>query len=291
MSMISPSEWDAPDHISLSEREFLVDRAETINGIIAASYLQAGQVLLQVKRKFQRDPELNGWFTKWMDDTLPFSSVHGYHLMRLAEQVEDDPEMAKACTLTNQTVMVKISSFPSKIKAEILSQISGDLRPTVAQLNDLGKEPEVQLIRTEELVEEIETTLLRYELTGNTSAVGKQKKRLAKAMKQLQEQQAVIDQLQSKRTMQDVVMQRLQKQLNQRQVEIENMCLDPQQNRKRELARTVVDATRGLDLLLSTIDRYGTDKPELGLEAIETIERKLQEVKQKLRIQDADRTT
>ena len=291
MSMISPSEWDAPDHISLSEREFLVDRAETINGIIAASYLQAGQVLLQVKRKFQRDPELNGWFTKWMDDTLPFSSVHGYNLMRVAEQVEDDPEMAKACTFTNQTVMVKISSFPSKIKAEILSQISGDLRPTVAQLNDLGKEPEVQLIRTEELVEEIETTLLRYELTGNTSAVGKQKKRLAKAMKQLQEQQAVIDQLQSKRTMQDVVMQRLQKQLNQRQVEIENMCLDPQQNRKRELARTVVDATRGLDLLLSTIDRYGTDKPELGLEAIETIERKLQEVKQKLRIQDADRTT
>ena len=291
MSMISPSEWDAPDHISLSEREFLVDRAETINGIIAASYLQAGQVLLQVKRKFQRDPELNGWFTKWMDDTLPFSSVHGYHLMRLAEQVEDDPEMAKACTLTNQTVMVKISSFPSKIKAEVLSQISGGVRPTITQLNDLGKEPEVQLIRTEELVEEIETTLLRYELTGNTSAAGKQKKRLAKAMKQLQEQQAVIDQLQSKRTMQDVVMQRLQKQLNQRQVEIENMCLDPQQNRKRELARTVVDATRGLDLLLSTIDRYGTDKPELGLEAIETIERKLQEVKQKLRIQDADRTT
>jgi hypothetical protein len=60
MSKVLPSEWEAPDHLSLSEREFLTDRAELVNGIVAASYLQAGQVLLQVKRKFKSDPELNG---------------------------------------------------------------------------------------------------------------------------------------------------------------------------------------------------------------------------------------
>ena len=76
MPKVPPKDWDPPEHLSLSEREFLVDRAETINGIIAASYLQVGQVLLQVKRKFKRDPDLNGWFKRWIEKLCRLLTVN-----------------------------------------------------------------------------------------------------------------------------------------------------------------------------------------------------------------------
>lgn len=282
MSKVLPSEWEAPEHISLSEREFLVDRAETINGIIAASYLQAGQVLLQVKRKFKSDPDLNGWFTRWMEETLPFTDVVAFNLIRLAEQVESDPSVAEAIQVTNKTVMFKVLSLPEEIKKEVLAQINSGAKLTAAHVADISKQPEVQLERAQALVEQLEASLMIYDIKGDTSNAGKYRAKLSKAMQQLQEKQAAVDSLEKTRSTQEVVLAQLQKQLNQKQVFIENLTLDPNQNRQRDLAKTVVDATRALDMLLASFDRYSTDKTELGAQAIETIERKMDEVKAKL---------
>ena len=120
----------------------------------------------------------------------------------------------------------------------------------------------------------------------NKSAVNQKirlaKERLSKALSKLQEKEAEVESLGKERSTQELILQTLQKQLKQKEVVIENMSLDPDAKRKRALAQTVVDATKGLDLLLASIDRYGTDKPELGAEAIATIERKMEEVKSKL---------
>ena len=292
MSKVLPSEWEAPEHLSLSEREFLVDRAETINGIIAASYLQVGQVLLQVKKKFKSDPELNGWFTRWCDETLPFSASKAGQLATIAENTESDPELLKLTQTCAYGALYKALCLPSKTRAEVLAILKSGETISATKLEGLSKEPEVALERAQEAVELMESNLLRLELDIATlsgtarrskqSEASNQRSRLAKAMQQLQEKQAAVDSLEKTRSTQELVLLQLRKQLNQKQVFIENLTLDPNQNRQRDLAKTVVDATRALDMLLASFDRYSTDKTELGAQAIETIERKMDEVKAKL---------
>jgi hypothetical protein len=293
MSKVLPSEWEAPEHLSLSEREFLVDRAETINGIIAASYLQVGQVLLQVKKKFKSDPELNGWFTRWVEETLPFSRTKATTLARIAEELEADPDLIKLVDTKSYALVYRMLCLPGKFKDEVKSQLlsGADIKET--DIRSLTSAPEVELAAAQEMKERFEESILQYDLRilaasnkyeekNLKNSQAQVKKKLDKAMQQLQEKQAAVDSLEKTRSTQEVVLAQLRKQLNQKQVFIENLTLDPNQNRQRDLAKTVVDATRALDMLLASFDRYSTDKTELGAQAIETIERKMDEVKAKL---------
>ena len=293
MSKVPPKDWIPPEHLSLSERDFLVDRAETINGIIAASYLQVGQVLLQVKRKFKRDPDLDGWFKKWVEDTLPFPYNKCCHLARIAEECEDDPRVIEAAKTCAYKALYEIITVSGDAKGHLLDAVLDGEKVTSSEITAVKALPEVELSKLRDNVEALEMTLLNYEMkiatepnarvrNGHQQNTKRTKERLSKALSKLQAKEAEIESLGKERSTQDLVLQTLRKQLKQKEVVIENMSLDPEQKRKRALAQTVVDATKGLDLLLSSIDRYGTDKPELGVEAISTIERKMDEVKQKL---------
>jgi tRNA nucleotidyltransferase/poly(A) polymerase len=284
MSKVLPSEWEAPEHISLSEREFLVDRAETINGIIAASYLQVGQVLLQVKKKFKSDPELNGWFKRWCEETLPFTYQKAGELAKIAEECHARPEVAEAASkMAYKTLYGLLSTRSESAKESMLQAVLSGEKLTQTDISEIKNQPEIQLETAQALVEQIEATLLGYQLKqSDPQMISRQKVKLAKAMQQLQEKQAAVDSLEKTRSTQELVLLQLRKQLNQKQVFIENLTLDPNQNRQRDLAKTVVDATRALDMLLASFDRYSTDKTELGAQAIETIERKMEEVKHKL---------
>ncbi|MDA7436663.1 Atg14 domain-containing protein [Synechococcus sp. AH-601-B19] len=293
MSNVPPKDWDPPEHLSLSEREFLVDRAETINGIIAASYLQVGQVLLQVKRKFKRDPDLNGWFSKWVDETMPFSINKANKFLCIAEGCEDDARVLEAVKNSAYTTIYEILTLESKAKEHVLELLLSGEKFSQKDVIAVKKLPQVELERLKEQVESMEMTLLECELSYSTATdpvkrgaanyqIKQSKQRLSKTLAKLNQKEEEVNALGKERSTQDLVLQTLRKQLKQKEVVIENMSLDPEQKRKRALAQTVVDATKGLDLLLSSIDRYGTDKPELGLEAINTIERKMDEVKSKL---------
>ena len=293
MTKVPPKDWIPPEHLSLSERDFLVDRAETINGIIAASYLQVGQVLLQVKRKFKRDPDLDGWWTRWVIECTPLSIDKATQLTRVAKECEDDPRFIEAAKSCAWRTMYELITVSGEAKDLLLDAIVDGKKVTRSDISTVKALPEVQLSKLRDNVESLEMTLLDLEMRSATAADSKErsnvnsglkdtKSRLTKALSKLRQKEAEIESLGKERSTQELVLQTLQKQLKQKEVVIENMSLDPEQKRKRALAQTVVDATKGLDLLLSSIDRYGTDKPELGVEAISTIERKMEEVKLKL---------
>lgn len=293
MTNVPPKEWDPPEHLTLSEREFLVDRAETINGIVAASYLQVGQVLLQVKRKFKRDPDLDGWFKQWIDNTLPILYDKALQLSRIAEQVEDDPRIIEATKLCNFRLLYLLLNTPGDAKEHLLQAVLDGVKVTQSDISAIKALPEVELEKLRSDIESMEMTLLKHEMSaaGTTDSkvrassinnAKRTKERLSKALAKLNQKEEEVNALGKERSTQELVLQTLRKQLNQKEVIIENMNLDPEHKRKRALARTVVDATNGLDLLLSSLDRYGTDKPDLGVEAITTIERKMEEVKTKL---------
>lgn len=281
LSKVLPEDWDAPEHLSLSERDFLVTRAEAIHGIVAKGYLDVGRVLLQVKRKFKRDPELNGWFQRWCNECLPFKYTKANVLAQIAEQAEEDPDIASITEATGWSVAYKILCLPSEAKTCFIEQVLQGETISRTDVDRAASLPQVELEKAQELVDQLQATFLKCQLSDTTNAAAA-KKRLAKALDQLAEKQKEVDSLGKSQTTQEAILAQLKRQLKQQEVQIEEINLDPEQKRKRALAKTVVDATTSLDLLLSAFDRYGTDKPELGAAAIKTIERKMAQVQQRL---------
>jgi hypothetical protein len=288
LSKVAPEDWDAPEHLSLSERDFLVTRAEAIHGIVAKSYLDVGRVLLQVKRKFKNDPELKGWFTRWCSECLPsdFAQQRCTAMIRIAEEAEEREDLRELIQSENSPTwskLYRILCLPDSAKEALLDQLKEGEKLSQDDIDGVRKIPEVELERIQESVDALQNSLLKYQLQGLTGgALSSTKKRLAKALDQLAEKQREVDSLGKSQTTQEAVLAQLKRQLKQQEVQIEEINLDPEQKRKRSLAKTVVDATTSLDLLLSAFDRYGTDKPELGAAAIKTIERKMAQVQQRL---------
>lgn len=292
MPIINPSEWDPPEHLSLSEREFLVDRAETINGIIARGYLEVGQVLLQVKRKFKADPDFQGWFSRWLEDCCPLNRAKASTLAIIAEKVEKDPTIKGLTESVGYTALYKALCLPTSSGHEILELMKEGQSFSQGQLADVQNSPEVVLEAAQESAEDLQMKLIELELELATASPkqrlelsdkkGGLNRRLKKALTNLQQAKAEVESLEKTRSTLEILVNAQGKQLQAQQLQMENLSLDPEHKRKRALAQTVVDATKGLDLLLSSLDRFETDKPDLGLEAIKTIERKMEEVKAKL---------
>lgn len=297
MSKIDPINWDPPAHIGISDRKFLVDRAETINGVMAGAYLTCGQILLQVKRKFQSDPQFErNWFKKWIEDTLPFSHATALYLAGIAEKAESDPQIVKLSLQVAQASMRLILELPFKYRTEVFNSIEQGSSVTQSQIRELKQTTEVQCEAAQEAVTKIQSQIAQYSLQLATSSDAtvrsnandqlnryEKKSSLQKAVQKLSDLKREVASKDSKLTAQEVVVAQLQRQLRQRDVQVEQAVVDPQAKRKRAIARTVVDANRSLDLLLSTLDRYATDKDDIGDEAIKSIERKMTLIKSKLK--------
>jgi hypothetical protein len=292
MSQKSPKDWIPPDYLNLTERSYLVDRAETINGIVAHGYIKCGQVLLQVKRHFKSDPDLDGWFYRWINECLPFSRSKAISLVRIAEQAESDPLLLSLVDSQSYDKLYRIICLPDESRKDLLGLLSNGDEFNASDVESFRKEPEIVLEKAQEYAEEIQMKLLELELSipGLTGAKREDaldrknggKARLKKALLQLQTAREKVSELEKVRTSNEILTDIMKKKVQAQSLVIENLTLDPEQKRKRALAQTVVDATKGLDLLLSSLDRYDTDKPELGIEAVKTIELKMDEVKRKL---------
>lgn len=290
--MPRPDNWEAPDHLPVSQRKFLVERAERINDIVSIAYFKAGQILLQVERKFKSDPELSDWFPRWVAECTPFSYAKARSLIAIVKTAEKDPRVMELSNSLPYATLSEISSLPEKVRNEFIQVAAEGQTVRQADVNAVRKTPEFEVAKLEELVMNVQAQLFSMR-TAAPAADARQRSRDKESLKNKEKQlHAYLEKLAEAKakiasqdkilSMQQIVLNQLQKQLKERELRLEEITLDPNAKRNRDMARTIVDATKGLDLLLSTLDRYATDKPDLGPEAIRAIERKLDLVKEKL---------
>ena len=291
---VDPKEWDPPEYLPISSRNFLIDRAQTMHHVQQAAYLTMGQILLQVREKFKNDPKLDGWWTRWVEEATPLSRDSAGHLMAVASAAKEDPTFLDLSKEYTATCLSIVARLPHKLRSGVAKAIvEVDTHLTQDQLSAISSSPEAELCKAEELVQQLQTTIVSAQLRQQTTAdsrergnakalVSKTTDRLDIALQRLSEARQKVNSLEKERSTQELVMDQLQAQLRQQQLKVEEMSLDPKAKRKRAVARTIVDATNGLDLLLSSIDKYQVDKDDIGAEAVKTIERKMAQVKAKL---------
>ena len=292
MSKVAPKDWEPPDHLAISDRRFLVERAETIEHVVADAYFKVGQILLQVRRRFKSDPDAENWFPRWVAECTPFSYHKAMYLCRIVEKAEKDPRIAELSKQYAVSTLKAVVELPEKIRSEFLSAMQEGHIVKQTDVSAVSKTAECEVERLEELVMQMQVTLMKGRLAqtqGDSKARSKAKysanqieAKLNDYLEKLAEAKAELAQRDKQMSLQEVVLNQLKKQLRQQEVQLEEVSLNPKAKRERDMARTIVDATKGLDLILSTLDRYGTDKPDLGPEAIRMIERKMDLVKNKL---------
>lgn len=259
-----------------------------------AAYLTMGQILLQVREKFKNDPKLEGWWGRWVEEATPVSHAHATFLIKIAEACKELPELQELTKTLGSQSTATIARMPPRFRKSLVEYLreSGE-QLSHEQLREIQMSEEVELEAIEVQVQSLQTKVAEYRLTVATAADTKTKRtaqagvkrsqdKLEIALNRLSEARQKVNSLEKERSTQELVMAQLQAQLRQQQLKVEEMSLDPKAKRKRAVARTIVDATNGLDLLLSSLDKYQVDKEDIGEEAIKTIERKMAQVKAKL---------
>jgi hypothetical protein len=265
-----------------------------MHSVQQVAYFTMAQILLQVQEKFKNDPKFDGWFTRWVDEATPLSKAQVDRLLPIAKAARENPEIVDLTKKYSHSAAAIISKLPSKVRTGLVSELVKINEVfTTEQLQSINESPEVELERAEELVQQLQITIAGAQLKAATAGsaqdrgnakqqVKKSQTKLELALQRLSEARAKVNDLEKQRTSQDIIEEVLRKQIRAQQVQIEEANLDPEAKRKRAIARTVVDASNGLDLLLQSLDKYDLDKEELGEEAVRMLEKKMALVKSKL---------
>jgi hypothetical protein len=297
MSKVLPKDWEAPDHLPISSRKFLVERAERINTLIkekdeairnieCAYYFKVGQALLAVKRKFKSDPEFNRWFKRWLLETTDIDYQKATRLTVIAERAESNTVIAELTSNIGECVLYQVVSMPEEFRNEMLEliqndEVKADLKRGTAKVKQM---PEYEYAVLSEKILSLHSTIAKYHTKPpkDRRHLPRTEAALNKALIRMAELKAELDGKTENLSTQELILKTLRQQMKQTQVQVEELISDPETKKNRALAQTVNDANKGIDLLLSALDRFTADKPELADHAIQTIERKLEVLKKKL---------
>ena len=294
MPHTDPNEWDPPQYLAISDRKFLVDRASTLHHIEHEKNIRMGAVLYQVREHFKNDDRLNGWWQRWVEEATPLSISQANDYIAIWRCVKEVPEAAETFKTYNRTNSAIIARLPPKVRSQMVEVLNNSVQQlTSKQLYAISDTPEIELEKCEVAVQELQTNLAQISLKVATASSttdknnakqsqARTKDRLEIALQRLSEARSKVNSLEKQRSTQDLVVAQLKSQLLNQQLKNEELQQDPVAKRKRAVAKTIVDATNGLDLLLQSLDKYEVDKDDIGDEALKTIERKLAQVKTKL---------
>ena len=294
MSKVSPSEWSAPAHLSEGEQEFLVDCAEMMWGVVSSSYLALGQILLKVKKKFRRDPELNGWFTRWIEDVTPLSINQCDRLVAIAEEAEKDTEFSELTKTVTKSVLFEVSRLPEKYKDKVKDVLKEGHVLSQAQLREFADHPYVEAERLEELVAKFQADLVRLKVAKITADDDQEEKRLGrevrrtderlfKALAELKDVKSRCSELEEQQVTQEMLVSVLRKEIRHRQVVIEELVANPDREKQRAVAKLQVEFNRALDGVLAAFDRYDITKDEMPDAVVRKLQDKMDLIHAKLR--------
>ena len=294
MSNRDPTLWDPPQYLAISDRKFLVDRAQTLHHIEDERNIKMGLVLYQVRQHFSKDSKLNGWWQRWIEEATPLSVHEANDCIAIWKCVREVPDAEQTFKEYTRTSSALIARLPPKVRSQLIDVLNNsEQQLTQQQLNAVASSPEVELEKAEVAVQELQSNLAAISLkvatakdsttkSNATNSKARTKDRLELALQKLSEARSKVNSLEKTRSTQELVVAQLQAQLRNQQLKLEEMQMDPVAKRKRAVAKTIVNASNGLDLLLETLDKYQVDKDEIGPEALSTIERKMAQVKAKL---------
>lgn len=288
-----PSEFKAPSHISAGDIHFLEENAKLINGLIEGTYLTIGQVLLRVQKHFRRDPDLKGWFYRWVEETTHLGSQTARELITIAEEATDDPDFAALTKSIARTTMTEVAKLPSTYKQKVKQVLAEGHHVSKSSMREFVNHPFVKEEKLQELVEEFQTKLVDLQIQSMTAeeadqnsikqALYRADERLRATLEELQEARSEANDLRKKEVTSEMLVSVLRKEIRSRELQLKEITKDPDSQRTRAIAKVQVELNQALDGMLSNIDKYDVSREDISEIAVKKLQDKLDLVYAKLR--------
>lgn len=269
-----PQRWAPPSYFSINDVAFLNDRRETIEAIRAESALMQGRVLLQVKRRFNKDQKLEEWFYPWAMEACGVTTrLKVQSLVAVAEAAEDNPAVIEALDKGALNTVYRTLGLPKKIINSVLKKIAEGETFTNTDFKEINALPEVELLKAEQHVDELDALVTKWKLRKLQLDVGtteynlanknlrRNNTKLEKAKAKMNELRERNESLTVKMTAQEAVMRQLSRQLNEATVRYEQATQDPMGFLNRTKAKAVVEAERALSEAIASVERLSGDVP------------------------------
>ena len=288
-----PNEFKAPSHISAGDIHFLQDNADLINGLIEGTYLTVGQILLRVQKHFKRDPDLNGWFYKWVEQSTHLGSQTARDLITIAEEAKTDPDFANLTKSIARSTMSEVAKLPATYRQQVQKVLNEGHQVSRTSLQEFKNHPYVREEKLQELVEDFQNKLVELQVKEITadeseenaikSAIYRADERLRSTLSELQEARQESEVLRKQQVTSEMLVSVLRKEIRSRDLQLKEITKDPDSERTRAIAKVQVELNQALDGMLSNIDKYDVSREDISEIAVKKLQDKLDLVYAKLR--------
>ena len=271
------SNWERPDHLRARDVKYLESEGLLLQNIRQAYYLQVGQVILRVKRKFERDHESEVWIGDWIEAYTDFNAATGLKLSYIAESCEKWPELAKATENHGYTVVNDIRRMPEEFLKGFLEVIQDGHKVTAQVTHQVQNDPRVGLSKLKEKAEQMMVSILSLENDAGSSSSKYQaaEDRLNKTLLQYEKARKEVQLLNSELSEKEIILQYFKTKEKETRLRLEQVTRDPQANQKRMAAAKIVRLNQSVDCLMSTLPQITFLSEDMGIENITLLENKL----------------
>lgn len=273
MSPSPADRWDPPAHLSISEREYLENAAQNILLIQEGAALSIGKQLLEIKRRFQRDPQLGKWFTRWVKEKTCLTLNQATVWLRLAEESESNDSVRKLLEDgASEDVLYRTALLPKEYKEAILESLLKGIEISRQEVEDLKESPFVKLDKMEEIVYQLhaelaDVTRRQVNQTGDKRSLSAKKRgiegRLEKALAELAVAKAEAKQAKADGDSKAETISFLRREVRNERLRNEQLTADPDSENERMCAKALVDMTQSTEALMKAFALFEAIKDNM----------------------------
>lgn len=287
------SNWERPDHLRIKDVKYLESEGLLLQNIRQAYYLQVGQVILRVKRKFERDSERDMWLGEWIESYTEFTAKKGYNFARIAETAEKFPALAKATETHAFSVVHEIRLLPEDFMVPFLELIKEGETVSKELVREVTQDPHVNLARLRDKTESMMVTLLRMEEGVTSNQKGnytKTEDRLNELLLQYEKSREEVRLLNSDLSEKEIILNYFKTREKEARLKLEAATKDPEAKQRRLAAAKVVKLNQSVDCIVSTLPQFTSILDDLGQENLDLLENKLRTLHNALQSHKETRT-
>lgn len=278
MTKSPKARWDPPAHLTVSERQFLEQTADNILAIQEKAALSIGLQLLAIKRRFNRDPSLGKWFTRWIKDKTCLTLNQATVWLKIAEESERDDrvkELVEECK--SEATIYRTLLLPKDYKDAILESLLKGIQITQDEVKQLSDSPFVKVDKLEDIVYQLHAEIAEITQAQLEAATPEERRsysstkrgaegRLDRALADLSVARKEVKDARQEGLSREAEIAFLKREVRHKRLRIEQLTQDPDAEERRMMSKAVVDMAQSTKALMEAFALFEAVKDKMPVD-------------------------
>lgn len=273
--------WDPPPFLSIGEQKYLHQKAEILKSIQLKSYLDLGNVLLDVQTKFRHDERTAEWFNTWLRQETFLTATQATKFIKVAKLARENHGLARLTKVYTAAVVEEVSRFPSKVRTELIKVLQERDDASLSEIRELRQQPVVQIEGLTEKADLLQNQAMEAAATSGIDSPTYRKlldnyHRATDQLEALKQETATGDQKWG------ALVLSLRREARKARSDVENLSQDPDFYKQRIQGKLQVDIHKSMDGLTSALELLNNYKEDVDPKVLKRIMKDLEVLNEKI---------